>query len=857
MSQSLELICPDCHGNLESIDLSDSDSSPDYTSLDCRHCQRFTPVIHGFPLFPETADTPWNTDTIEALFSQLFRTTSEYREFLHQQWQRPLFDPYAAYYPFNEALQGFLRLTECLRENLKPKDLILDLNCRSGWTGAMLAALFPLQRVISLWEGNQGMLGYSGFEYWLGRSKRAENLEILFIDNREKLPFGDGKFGFLFGFDFLHHHLEDGCVEELNRIATDDAPVVFTHVHTNHSEPDPYFVRGGTLWSGPDIVRRLTPLCSPGTREPCLLSELDVFLDRSFVLEEKKDISHYNCLVMCVPAHWIGRELHSGASLTAANDDYLFVNPLLDINPATGEVSIDTERMGGGVRHLLDRHPAIEQETQRHLTPSLQREQRLLLYWAEKCLTGREIRQRLGLTEQKFNDLVHSLMIRRMVLPFNVPPTIHRLQRFATTRIPDCSPNAQGFAAIWNDLDANYGDHPVLINHDGSEFNVEHVRLFVAACQRLYADRNLVEGDAILILADSHLEVFIAAWAAWLRGMVVILLNPEMPGDTIATLIEKLDVRLLFTDREVDRFQTLDSIRFDDMESGVDSESTFSTLLEPFLNQGEVEVQILPENSPALILGTSGSTGEPKQVLLSHGSLYRSACTLSRAYRWERGERLLSMGPCYSMSGVRNTAFAALQAGTTIIVPSPTQQRIFTRSLGLIEEYRVNIVTTVPAFIENLIELLDQARPVSFPSLRQLLSTASKLGHAQRNRLSEALGIDVLDYYGLTESGGICILQQPGKSYAEDSIGHCDNCLAEIRRPDDTVAEIGESGELWLYTDNRMLGYVGDPVDGIRIEDHWLDSGDEARLTATGEVILLGRFDGAVKNRQGEFDSME
>ena len=189
-SLSPQYCCPLCHQILAYYASAESQSPVTTAELYCADCNTSVPVLAGFALFTETASGRFAQLALADLAASAFKGSVANDEFIYQQAQRPVFDGYAAYYPFNEALHGFFRLAERLR--LPSGGRVLDLNCRTGWTGELLAALFPRQTVISIHAGPQGVLGYSGFNYWLNAAVRAPNLDILFLSDPGRLPFARG-----------------------------------------------------------------------------------------------------------------------------------------------------------------------------------------------------------------------------------------------------------------------------------------------------------------------------------------------------------------------------------------------------------------------------------------------------------------------------------------------------------------------------------------------------------------------------------------------------------------------------------------------------------------------------------------
>lgn len=854
-SERLSFRCLSCREDLVSHRYASEEGRVTSAELACPSCGGATPVIQGFPLFSETSSGLRGREKLDSLAGTLFKPRSAVAEFIYQQSRRPVFDAYAAYYPFNEALVGFMRFAGLVREIMRPGDRILDLSCRTGWTGELLAALFPQQYVVSLWDGNQGVLAYSGYAYWLAESGRADNLEVVFLPERRRLPFPEGHFGLVFGYDFLHHHVDEVVLEELVRVAGAGAPLVFPHVHTNHSVPEPYFEREGRLISAGDWCEMLSALSGKGARRPCVMSELEIYAPGPFEITTAEHIEHYNCCVLLAPESWMGRTVDAPVPAPLSGGEYFFINPLVEIDPSSGVVSIDRGSMDGGVAHLLERHPAIERDLRGTIEPPLGRLQRQLLYWIDKGLDHAQLSRRLGREAASLDAEIRELIDRRLILALPVSRAMWLLQHYYRHRQPVHAFEEHRFHSLWMSLESRYAGHPVMVNHDGSEFNVENTRLLVEAVRALLSSRGVGRGDHLLIIAAGHLEVLITCWAAWLDGIVAAVLDPQTTSDRVGDLIRELGVRLAFVEPGVEEpgEAGCEAIVFDDMSSDESREGSFSERIEPFIGRtggGEAPVD---QDSPALVLCTSGSSGTPKRVRLSQGSLFRSGGILARHYGWDRGERLLSLGPMYSMSGLRNPATAALQAGATIVVASANQRAIALNALGAVEQHSVNIVTAVPAFLENLERLIEQGRAPGLPSLRLLLTTASRIDGSAQRRVAAALDIEIADYYGLTETGGVCILQDPGREYTDGSIGIPADCLCEIRAPDDNPLGLGETGQLHIYSANLMLGYVGRPETGLMMHDGWLATGDRARFLQGGDVLLLERLDGARKNRKGEF----
>src|SRR5262245_17249347 len=236
------LCCPACRTRFSTRVISQHQQQIITALFTCPRCCISIPVLRGFPIFEKQILSA--EPDLSAIEKDLFGSESEYVAFLDKKRDKPVFDLYAAFQPFNESTQCILPLISLLAEIVKPGDVILDLWCRTGWTGEFLAANFPDQRVVSIWESASGLLGLKGFDFWLGEGKRRSNLDILFHSPNQPLPFADGTFAVVHGLDTLHRYRHMPLISECMRVTQKDGLLVFPHNHLTNSQPDPYFDRG-------------------------------------------------------------------------------------------------------------------------------------------------------------------------------------------------------------------------------------------------------------------------------------------------------------------------------------------------------------------------------------------------------------------------------------------------------------------------------------------------------------------------------------------------------------------------------------------------------------------------------------
>ncbi len=469
----------------------------------------------------------------------------------------------------------------------------------------------------------------------------------------------------------------------------------------------------------------------------------------------------------------------------------------------------------------LDRARASLADT----TIALTRRQSALLYWLPRVASLESLADRLAVdleaTEAELQELA-------------------RLGLVEAGAWPAASCGDDGFARIWQDLPERYGERPVIVwDDDGSTLNAEEVGLLARVFARLVASKG-GKGVVVGVCALPRPESLIAIWGTWLAGGVVVAVDPSRGADFVgAVLRQAMPAIVLLQDA---------SLASTDLPAALLVED-FAATLAAFLDAPDTPVANEDDQAGA-ILFTSGSSGAPKGVVLSRGGLWRSGATLAAAYGWNRDDALLCTAGLYSMSGLRNPCVAALCAGTSIVLDSGAAHARTLSVAAACERRAVTILSTVPA----MLKLLAAGHADRLPRLRMVLSTGSSLQGASAEQATAALGVPVYDYYGMTETSGVCVLVTPSMHpVAAGVIGRPEGCLAHVLKADGSLAPDGEEGELAILGENLMLGYLNEAAATQAIlRDGWLHTGDIVLREANGNLVLRGRRDERVKTRDGD-----
>jgi len=203
----------------------------------------------------------------------------------------------------------------------------------------------------------------------------------------------------------------------------------------------------------------------------------------------------------------------------------------------------------------------------------------------------------------------------------------------------------------------------------------------------------------------------------------------------------------------------------------------------------------------------------------------------------------LNLADPHTMSGLRNAFIAAPLAGMRwVCAPRAARETIFSllEMLGHVSAQRI---VAAPLLLRQ-INLLGARVPQDlFGQTRALYCTGAELNALEVQHFHARFGIPVINYYGLTETVGLCLTQALEGWRADDSsIGGPVGC--DIRVTDERGIDVatGEEGELQVRQRCPMSGYLDDPAATAAIlKDGWLRTGDIVRRRADGSVVIVGR----------------
>lgn len=257
------------------------------------------------------------------------------------------------------------------------------------------------------------------------------------------------------------------------------------------------------------------------------------------------------------------------------------------------------------------------------------------------------------------------------------------------------------------------------------------------------------------------------------------------------------------------------------------------------------------DHAEAVLLFTSGSSGDPKGVVLSHRNLVGNVSQFRALLDATPDDLILASLPFFHSFGCTVTLWFPLIEGVPIITyPNPLETA---KCAELIERHRGTIILASPTFLRGY---LRRAEAAQLRSVRLTITGAEKLPRSLAEAFEQRFGKPVYEGYGLTETSPVVSVNlpdpepgHPGEpvqpSQRPGSTGKmAPGIAAEIREPDTgEKLSLHQSGMLWLRGPNIFEGYLHDPERTAAVlEDGWLKTGDLGRFDEDGFLFIEGRI---------------
>ena len=347
----------------------------------------------------------------------------------------------------------------------------------------------------------------------------------------------------------------------------------------------------------------------------------------------------------------------------------------------------------------------------------------------------------------------------------------------------------------------------------------------LAACTRL-SSLGACPGDVVCLQLPKSRLMLELVLAGMAMGCPVLPLNDSYTPREVAYFVRDSGASLAVLARS----------------AGMDGLPAKVVSADEFISLPSASLAGLPPEPPdtglAVLLYTSGTTGEPKGAMISHGNILALVRGLHSAWRWSSRDRLLHALPLFHVHGLFVAQLAALHAGACSIWMDRFDP---VEAVRLIGERKASVFMGVPTLYQRLLSLPEK-QEWGLGSMRLFTSGSAPLPAAIHEAFTARTGHRILERYGMTEAG--IVLSNPYEGLRKPGAVGFPVCGAEVGvfGPAGEPLPRGEVGEIRMRGPSVVRGYLGRPAQtAASFAGGWLRSGDLGSIDADGYFRIAGR----------------
>jgi acyl-CoA synthetase (AMP-forming)/AMP-acid ligase II len=396
---------------------------------------------------------------------------------------------------------------------------------------------------------------------------------------------------------------------------------------------------------------------------------------------------------------------------------------------------------------------------------------------------------------------------------------------------------------------AELGDKPALIDGPtGRTITFAGLAQGIESVAAGLAAKGFGKGDVFAIYCPNIPEYAVAFHAVARRGGINTTINPLYTAEELAFQLNDAGARYLLTIPDF-----LDKALEAAANSGIEEvfvlgEAEGATPFADLMADGGAPEVAIDGDDVVVLPYSSGTTGFPKGVMLTHNNLVANILQCSPALDVDETDTVIAVLPFFHIYGMQVVMNMVVSQGAAVVTMPRFDMEQF---LGLMAEHHVTLAYLVPPIVLGLAKL-PLVDDFDLSSLRLIMSGAAPLGSELQQACAARLGCTVMQGYGLTETSPVTHVVPPTAD--DPKPGSIGPCLprVECRIVDPVTARdvpSGEAGELWMRGPMVMKGYLNNPeATAASIDpDGWFHSGDMATVDDDGWFTIVDRLKELIK----------
>ena len=349
----------------------------------------------------------------------------------------------------------------------------------------------------------------------------------------------------------------------------------------------------------------------------------------------------------------------------------------------------------------------------------------------------------------------------------------------------------------------------------------------------------VAKGDRVAWLGPNHPAFLESLFAAGLLGAAMAPVNHRLDEAEISWILQDTKPRVLIQHVTADAPAARGpGSRHIAVGGPLDGAADFEALVAG--SPGHVIEEAAGPEDLCLLAHTSGTTGQPKGVMLTHGNVTWNVVNLLSCADFRSGDVTIALAPFFRVGGTGVNVLPVLFMGGTVVVPGDVHPDAI---LSLTAAHQVTVGFGNPDILESLTrsQLWSTA---DLSGVRFLLTGGAPVPELLIRAYLER-GLTLLQGYGLSEAAPVALMLQPESALSKLGSAGTPPLFVDTRiaGPSGADAGPGQAGELLVRGPNVMAGYWNRPQDtaAVLALDGWLRTGDVARSDQDGYIWIVGR----------------
>lgn len=369
------------------------------------------------------------------------------------------------------------------------------------------------------------------------------------------------------------------------------------------------------------------------------------------------------------------------------------------------------------------------------------------------------------------------------------------------------------------------------------QFNFSELATAANQTQHWLTERGVRSGDRVMIVGENGAALMLMVLALSEMDGVAVIVNARLAPPEIDLIASDCEPRLVV-------YTTEDSPAARVHAAREGAETITNILGEVAVSQPRAvapgEYGLAPDEQVLAMIYTTGTTGTPKGVMLTHRNLTFIAFVSGRLRGIRQGDAIYCVLPMSHVFGLSAVSCSVLFSGGCVhLVPRFDASEV----LRALAEDNIVGFLGVPAMYTRILDTLAGGNSVKAPALRFMYSGGAPLDSSIKARVEKAFGVTLNNGYGLTESGPTICQTRPYAPLETCAVGYAlPGVETSLRDPQGAEVERGRVGELWARGPNIMKGYFRKPaMTAAVLKDGWLNTGDLAFEDDDGALNIAGR----------------